>query len=304
MKRRYLALAGCVLMILGCVCFGAAGREETGSPYVLYFQERDLREAAGGSALRQVGSRLTNTGGLTEEELAALLVEELLEGPADETLKQIFPAGTALVSLKVEGTRAYVDLSSAYAMLSGVALTLADQSIALTLTQLPGIVSVKLTVRGRELEYRDRQVFTGRDVLLAPEGDVVGTVKTRLYFLDEAGALTPEERRLELYEGDTQAGAVLKALENGPGSKELLPVLPEGFRVRDAWVEEHICYVNLSSHMLRALPPDAALGTALSALEQSFLALDAVTETRFLVDGEYADFHSLMELTVPGQALD
>lgn len=299
MKRRYLALTGYVLMILGCVCFGAAGREETGSPYVLYFQERDLREAAGGSALRQVGSRLTDTGGLTEE-LAALLAEELLDGPADETLKQIFPAGTALVSLKVEGTRAYVDLSSAYAMLSGVALTLADQSIALTLTQLPGIVSVKVTVRGRELEYRDRQVFTGRDVMLAPEGDVVGTVKTQLYFLNGTGELTPETRTLELYEGDTQAGAVLKALEDGPESKELLPVLPEGFRVGGAWVEGGVCYVSLSSHMLAAFPADTALGTALAALDWSFRTLDTVTETRFLVDGEYADFSRLMELAEQG----
>lgn len=296
MKRRYLALLGCVLLMLGCICFGAAAEEETGSPYVLYFQEKDLREASGGGALRAVSAALTDVSGLSETEIAVRLMEELLAGPTDETLKRSIPVGTNLVSLTVEGTRAYVDLSSAYAVLSGVSLTLADQSIALTLTQLPGIVSVKITVRGRELEYRERQIFTGRNVLLAPEGDVVGTVKTQLYFLNGTGELTPETRTLELYEGDTQAGAVLKALEDGPESKELLPVLPEGFRVAGAWVEEGVCYVSLSSHMLAALPADTALSTALAALDWSFQTLDTVTETRFLVDGEYAEFPRLMEL--------
>lgn len=299
MRRRYPALLGCVLLILSCVCFGAAREETSGSPYTLYFQEQDLRTAAGGGALRKVGAALTDTAGLGEQEIAVRLMEELLAGPTDETLKRTIPAGTSLVSLTVEGTRACVDLSSAYATLSGVALTLADQSIALTLTQLPGIVSVKITVRGRELEYRDRQIFTGRDVLLAPEGDVVSTLKTRLYFPNDLGELLPEERLLELYEGDTQAGAVLAALENGPESKELLPVMPEGFRVRSAWVEEQVCYVNLSSHMLAALPEDADLNTLLTALDRSFRELDAVAETCVLVDGEYVDIKAHEDLAEP-----
>ena len=110
-------------------------------------------------------------------------MDELLQGPSDETLKRTIPAGTTMNSLYLEGTRAVVDLSTAYGLLSGIELTLADQSIALTLTQVPEIVSVKITVLGEELAYRDRQIFTGRDVLLAPEGDVVGTVDATLYFL-------------------------------------------------------------------------------------------------------------------------
>ena len=101
-------------------------------------------------------------------------------------------------------------------MLSGVELTLADQAITLTLTQLPDILSVQITVRGQELAYRSKQVFTARDVLVAPEGDVVGTAEVTLYFPDESGVLQPEERTLELYEGDTQVSAVARALENGP----------------------------------------------------------------------------------------
>lgn len=299
MRKRWMALLCCVLLILGCACLGTAEEEPAETPYILYFQERELQAAAGSGALRKVGARLTETAGMSDEEIAENLMIELLAGPVDETLKRTIPAGTTLSSLEVDGTRAYVDLSSTYGMLSGVALTLADQSIALTLTQLPGILSVKITVLGQELEYRDKQIFTGRDVLLAPEGDVVSTLETLLYFPDETGQLAAEERKLDLYEGDTQVGVVLRALENGPETKELQPVLPEGFRVRSAWLEESVCYVNLSGHLLESLPEDAALEPVLEALGRSFCGLDAVTETRFLVDGEYADDYGGVNIAKP-----
>lgn len=299
MRKRWMALLCCVLLILGCACLGTAEEEPAETPYILYFQERELQAAAGSGALRKVGARLTETAGMSDEEIAEILMIELLAGPVDETLKRTIPAGTTLSSLEVDGTRAYVDLSSTYGMLSGVALTLADQSIALTLTQLPGILSVKITVLGQELEYRDKQIFTGRDVLLAPEGDVVSTLETLLYFPDETGQLAAEERKLDLYEGDTQVGVVLRALENGPETKELQPVLPEGFRVRSAWLEESVCYVNLSGHLLESLPEDAALEPVLEALGRSFCGLDAVTETRFLVDGEYADDYGGVNIAKP-----
>lgn len=299
MRKRWMALLCCVLLILGCACLGTAEEEPAETPYILYFQERELQAAAGSGALRKVGARLTETAGMSDEEIAEILMIELLAGPVDETLKRTIPAGTTLSSLEVDGTRAYVDLSSTYGMLSGVALTLADQSIALTLTQLPGILSVKITVLGQELEYRDKQIFTGRDVLLAPEGDVVSTLETLLYFPDETGQLAAEERKLDLYEGDTQVGVVLRALENGPETKELQPVLPEGFRVRSAWLEESVCYVNLSGHLLESLPENAALEPVLEALGRSFCGLDAVTETRFLVDGEYADDYGGVNIEKP-----
>ena len=299
MKRRNLALLCCVLLILSCVWYGSADEVKTEAPYVLYFQEQDLEAAAGGGALRKVGARLTDTTGMDHEAIADTLMLELLAGPTDETLKRTIPAGTTLNALKVEGTRALVDLSPTYGLLSGVALTLADQSIALTLTQLPGILSVKITVRGQELAYRDKQIFTGRDVLLAPEGDVVGTVEVRLYFLNEEGQLVIEERELELYEGDTQVEAVVQAMENGPENKDLASALPEGFRTRAVWLEEDVCYVNLSSHLLEALPEESELDVALRALSRALCSLDTVAETRFLVDGEYTNYYGGVYIARP-----
>lgn len=277
--RRWMIGLVCLLLLFGC----ASGGEETGK--LLYFQERDLRAAAGGGALRTETIQVEET---ETQAVAETLVEALLRGPLDETLKSPIPKGTALLSLELQGSRAVVDFSAPYGTLSGVALTLADQAVALTLTQLPDILSVQITVRGRELAYRNKQILTAREVLVAPEGDVVGTLEARLWFPDEDGTLTEEDRTLVLYEGDTQVGALARALEEGPLEDGLSPVFPEGFRPRAVWQEAGICYVNLSSALLAELPEPETLPRALEALRRSLESLETVEETRFLVDGVYA----------------
>lgn len=281
MKNRLCLLLPVLLLLTGCQ------REEPArTAYELYFQEADLTCSAGESPLRTETIYLydeeTNTPGL----LAEALVCELLKGPADETLKSTLPAGTALLSLEVDGDQARVDLSSSYENLSGVALTLADSAVAMTLAQVPEISSVQITVGGRELAYRDRQVLNIREVLLTPGEDVISTVEVLLYFLNQEGGLTAAEQTLDLYEGDTQVSAVARALEQEPEGRDLLNPLPEGFQVKSVWLEEDICYVNLSSALLEGLE-EGAVQTALRALENSLSSLDAVEEVRFLVDGEF-----------------
>ncbi len=283
MKKKIGLLLLVPLLLLPAGC----RREEPArTAYDLYFQEADLTYSAGESPFRTETVYLYDAETDAAPRLAEALISELLKGPADETLKSTFPAGTTLLSLEIEGDRARVDLSPSYESLSGVALTLADSAIAMTLSQVPEVSSVQITVRGRELAYREQPVLNLRDILLTPEEDVISTVEARLYFLNQEGRLTAAEQTLELYEGDTQVSAVAKALEGRPEGRDLLSPLPEGFQVKSVWLEEDICYVNLSSALLEGLG-ESALQTALRALEDSLSSLEAVEEVRFLVDGEF-----------------
>ena len=286
-------LSAALLFTVGC----AQESEEKAEGYDLYFLEAEPE--MGGGALQTEKAYLPELEDASPEETAKGLMEALLQGPLDGTLTSPIPVGTNLLSLKLEGGRAVVDLTASYGSLSGVGLTLADYAVALTLTQVPEIGSVKITVRGQELAYRDRQIFLSRDVLLVPEEDVISTVQAVLYFLDESGMLAPEERTLDLYEGDTQVYAVARALENGPESKELSAVMPEGFRVKSVWLEEDVCYVNLSSAILEGLPQETELQTAVYSLAKSLCSLDTVSEVRFLVDGEFAKQYGTVDISEP-----
>lgn len=282
MRKRLCLLLLPLLLLTGC------RREEPArTAYQLYFQEADLTYSAGEAPLRTETVYLYDEETDTASLLAEALLNELLKGPADETLKSTLPAGTSLLSLEIDGDRARVDLSASYESLSGVALTLADSAVAMTLSQVPEISSVQITARGRELAYRERQVLNIRDILLTPEEDVISTVDVLLYYLDQEGRLTAAEQTLDLYEGDTQVSAVAQALERQPEGRDLFSPLPEGFQVKSVWLEEDICYVNLSSALLEGLEA-GPLQTALQALDSSLSSLEAVEEVRFLVDGEFS----------------
>lgn len=295
MRGSVLLLWAGLLLALVCAACAPADSEAAENSYQLYFRQRDLSASSGGDVFQTEPVELEE--GLTTQETAEALLKSLLEGPRDELLREILPASTALLSVEVEGSRALVDFSVPYSTLSGVRLTMADYAVTLTLTQLPEITSVKITVQGQELAYRDKQVFTARDVLLSSEEDVVGTVDAVLFFLNEEGGLTEERRTLDLYEGDTQAAAVIRALEGAPETKGLSTALPEGFRVRSVWQEEDTCYVNLSSVLLDGL--DLPLGTALRSLSQSLCSLEAVSEVRFLVDGEFEERYGSVDVSEP-----
>ena len=297
MRERVLLLCVGLLMALACAACAPEESQPEENAYQLYFREKDLTASSGGDVFQTEPAELEE--GLDTQEMVEALLEGLLAGPRSELLRGTLPASTTLLSANVEGGRALVDFSTAYSTLSGVRLTMADYAVTLTLTQLPEINSVKITVQGQELAYRDKQIFTARDVLLSSEEDVVGTVEAALYFLNERGELTEEWRTLDLYEGDTQVNAVVRALENPPETKGLFVSLPEGFRVRRIWQEEEICYVNITTGLLGSLGGNVSLSTGLQALGRSLCSLEAVEEVRFLVDGEFEKYYGAVDVSEP-----
>ena len=298
MKKRLIAVLLCAAF-LAALSWGSPYGADRGETYDLYFLEADLSDAPGGDALRAEPLYIESGEVRDTRELAEYLVTELLAGPEDPTLVRVIPEDTTLLSLELDGGRAKVDLSSRYRNLSGVSLALADYSITLTLTQLPEVSAVSITVHGQQLSYRDRQIFAAGDVLFSSNEDVVGPLPATLYLLDESGRLVPQEMTLDLYEGDTQVGAVVKALLNSTEDQELRSALPEGFQVTSVRQEENTCYVDLPTAALPGMSEDADLGLALRALAESLLSLRSVAEVRYLVDGEYAAVYGGVSVMEP-----
>ncbi len=298
MKKRLIAVLLCAAF-LAALSWGSPYGADRGETYDLYFREADLSAAPGGDALRAEELHLEAEETQSALSVAERLMDALLAGPEDPTLVRVIPEDTTLLSLELDGGRAKVDLSSRYRNLSGVSLALADYSITLTLTQLPEVSAVSITVHGQQLSYRDRQIFAAGDVLFSSNEDVVGPLPATLYLLDESGRLVPQEMTLDLYEGDTQVGAVVKALLNSTEDQELRSALPEGFQVTSVRQEENTCYVDLPTAALPGMSENADLGLALRALAESLLSLRSVAEVRYLVDGEYAAVYGGVSVMEP-----
>ena len=109
--KSYLAILPAALLLLAAGCAREA-QEKAGS-YDLYFLETEPE--MGGGALQAEKAYLPELEAADPEETARGLMEALLQGPLDMTLKRPIPAGTSLLSLKLQGGRATVDLSAGYA---------------------------------------------------------------------------------------------------------------------------------------------------------------------------------------------
>ena len=224
------------------------------------------------------------------QQQAQYIMELLLGGCTDKDFICPVPKGTAVNSCTVTGGTVSVDLSREYEQLVGVERTIADYCITLSLMQLDGIYAVRLTVNGLLPEGRTNGVYTSAEVLLTSPEDIVRTVKVTLYFPTGSGTLTGEERRLTVYEGETVAQAVVKALAERPmdsyaGSEQLLP---EGFAVLDTKVEDGTCYLNLAGSVTALLPEDnAEQEQMIQGLVDSLCSLEDVSQVQLMVDGEY-----------------
>ena len=282
--RKWMAAAAALLLLLTACALPQEPTAEEG--YLIYYLAQ-MDEARGGDLIRGSYEQLDLAEDASLTEQARAVVQQLISGPEEDSLRSPLPDNISLLSLTVQDRRAEVDLSEGFARLSGIELTLADYCLTLSLTALEGISAVSITAQGRAVGQQPKQLFYERDVLLSNMGDVLQTVEVTLYFLNSQGALEGEQRTLEIYEGQTLAENLVIALLDGPENRELTSVIPEDFMINSVRVDEGICYVNISAESLAALPEsETEQQLILWSLSDSLYSIETVNELRFLADGE------------------
>ena len=276
--KRLFSLFLCFIMLFSLLACSA--KEETVTEGLRLYGVNTAEERLGGDVITATVVPWESLPHGREEQAAAVM-ERLLQSTEDYISP--LPAGTMVRSVKLSGSTAYVDLSAAYYQLSDMALTIADYCITLSLTQLTGIYAVRIAVEGRELPYRDKQALLAGDVLLSSMDDVVRTMTAQLYFYDEEGVLTAEERLLTQYEGESGAQVVLEALLGGPGGDNLLPLLPEDFVGMTARMESGVCHLNIPADSMARLSDSEAV---VDAIGKSLLSVEGIREVLLYIDGE------------------
>lgn len=296
-----LILCAAVLVLLG-ISVVPDGPDET-ETLSLYFPVRKEALQSGADAITAVRVDWREMRDKTAQEQAEAVMHLLLEGYQDSAFGRLVPGGTRMMSCQVSSSTATVDFSAAYGQLSGIDLTIADYCTALSLVQIPGIYTVRITVNGRELSYRDKNYFRADDVLVTSPEDVVRNLAVQLYFANGA-LLVGEERILTIYEGESQVGAVMEALMEGPVSETLQPILPEGFSVLSARMEGNTCYLNLPQTSVDLMPQDAAAQRQMvTGMVRSLCSIRDVRQVQILVEGERRAHLGAVDISQPLNAM-
>ena len=281
-----MALALSLCLLAGCAAVKSTGERDG---FRLYYAAA-LDTHRGGDAIDHV---IVDWDTLPEGDKAARAeaVLALLMGECQEKgFRTPIPSGTTLRSVDMKGGTAWVDFAGSYGQLSGMALTIADYCVTLSLTQLEGVYAVHITVNGQELAYRDSNLFLASDVLLTSMDDVVRMLTAQLYFPDADGTLTPEERLLPQYEGQSTADVVIAALMDGPTEDGLQALIPEGVTGITARVEDGVCQLNLPSEELDAVDADT-VEQMLRGIVTSLRSLEGITAVQVYRDGTYVDVY-------------
>ena len=284
MKRSFSRLAALLLalcLLSGC---GAAPGGEADGLHLYY--PVSLQDHPGGDAISSVTVGWDTLPQQDKNAQAEAVLALLLGGCQQEGFQSPIPSGTALRSVEVVNSTARVDFTGSYGQLSGMALTIADYCVTLSLSQLEGVYAVRITVNGQELAYRDSNLFFASDVLLTSMDDVVRMLTAQLYFPDEEGALQPEERLLTQYEGQSAADVVLAALLDGPTEDGLQPLVPADITGITARVEDGVGQLNIPSDSVADLTPDQ-LDQLERAAAVSLLSLEGISSVQVYIDGVF-----------------
>lgn len=279
-----LAVALCAGLLCACVRETVAEEE----PGLRLWFPTDLEELA--AAL--------STCVYDGEETVPGLMAALLDGPEDAAgLTALAPEGTELLSWSVEGRVAQVQLSRQYAQLRGVDRTLADYCVTLTLTQLDGVDGVRI-LSGNSGYGR---VLRAGDVVLSGAEEEPVEVSARLYFrLGSGGRLGYELRVFRLTENEAPAKAVLEALCAGPEDEGLTPLLPENLTVISVWLDDGVCYADLSGQLLETVPEEQEeQELVITSIVDTLCSLDGVEQVQLLVEGESGSRYGTVDLSAP-----
>ena len=285
MKRKRIVLTALALVLLALAGCGVVQKEQEG---LRLYYAASLDTHRGGDAIDSVTIAWDELPQGDQVARAESVLALLMGMCQEKGFQSPIPAGTTLRSVTIIGGTACVDFSGSYGQLSGMALTIADYCVALSLTQLEGIYAVRITVNEQDLAYRDNDLFLAGDVLLTSMDDVVRTLTARLYFPNSDGDLEAEERLLTQYEGQSAADVVLSALGDGPSDDDLQPLAEKGLSGMTVRMDNGVCQLNVASASMEELEDDTA-GQLLLCVTQSLQSLEGISSVQLYIDGTYAE---------------
>jgi len=277
MKRILPALL-CVLMLF-TACSTKSGQTKEAE---LYFVNTEKTELV-------AEKRAIQTGG---DGFMKNVVNALLEGPTAVGAQRIIPEDTKLLSVKLEGTVAYVDMSKSFDSGEDVDKLLRRYTLISTLCSVEGVQKTKILVEGKEIKSisnsgRTLEALGKEDIIMANSQQSNNNYSVLLYFADNKAQLKSEKRVVEVTEGTSIEKAVVEEIIKGPAAGGLYPTVSAKTKVIDASTKENICFVNLSASFIT---DNAGSSTqeylAVYSIVNSLCALDGVEKVQFLIEGE------------------
>ena len=232
--------------------------------------------------------------GATTKEMIVEVLTLLCSVPENKELKATLSGGINIINYSLEGEQVTVSLGEKYKELSRTTEVLTRAALVRSLTEIPGVTYVMITVGGEpltDLAGNALGIMTA-DMFVDNEGEQMNSyekVTIRLYFANESGdSLIPINREL-VHNIDvsniSMEKLIVEQLVAGPANDESYPTINPQTKLLGVTVKDGICYVNLDSSFLTPVN-NVTSDVTIYSIANSLVELSNVNKVQISIDGK------------------
>lgn len=280
MKKRIIYICMLLLVFLLCAC-GKEG-EQKGATYPIYFVS---------NTETKIETREVNVQDVAYEEQLGYVLGALSIMPEKLEYKAPFCMGFSLLDYEVEDGKITLNVSKEYLDLSVTTEVLVRGAIVKTLTGMPHINFVCITVEDEPLrDSLGTQVgWMNADQFIENEGSEFNNyqeVRLKLYFANEAGdGLIATTRTKEYNTNIAVEKLIIEELIKGPNAEGVYPTINSQTKVASVAVKDGVCYVNLDEFFL-IQPNNVTPEVTIYSIANSLIEMNNVNKVQISVNGD------------------
>ena len=275
-----------MLCLLCLMVLGACGQEDgdNANIYPVYYVNNSETKVEMHEYEMQSGS---------EEEQLQELLDCLSTVPDKLEYKPPLAMGFELLGVSVDDGKILLDVDANYKVMPATTEVLVRAAIVRTLTQLPNISYVGITVEGNQLYDNVGELvgWMSGDQFIDNDGSEINTyelVRVKLYFANETGDKLIAAYREKHYSTNTPLERfVVEELIAGPSGQVegLYPSINPETKIINVMTRDGICYVNLDSSFLTVVN-NVSTEVAVYSIVNSLVELSNVNKVQVLINGE------------------
>lgn len=279
--RKKVSLLGLLCAVI-CLLTGCQSQEEN-KGYTVYYVNPE------GTKLTEVSY---DPGAETFEEMMEELLGQLSAAPGGSI--SALPSNVSINGYERSIDALRIDFSKEYYEMDNISEVLLRAAVIKTISQIPGVTKIMITVEGAQLVDEDGDLVPAMDAasfIDTKEGGINSYQYATLtfYFADKTGSRHVSETREVHYSSNmVLERVVLEQMIKGPQKSGAKAVIPESTKILTLGVLDGICTVNFDSEFGKApSESNVAPETAIYALVNAICgACDGIKGVRFEINGE------------------
>lgn len=286
LKGYYKVLFLLGLMLLQVVLLAGCGSEEPqGTPIDISYLNKNETKL------------VTETHYLTGRDTKEMIVEVLTllcSVPDNKELKATLTSGINIITYSYDGEQVIVSLGEKYKELSRTTEVLTRAAVVRSLTNIPEVNYVMITVNGESLTDISGNAIgiMTSEMFVNNAGTQVeaaeSRVTLRLYFANEEGDRLVAVNREIVHNADVSnvpmEKLVVEQLVSGPANDETYPTISPDTKLVNITVKDGVCYLTFDSALLTAVN-NVTTDVTIYSIVNSLVELSNINKVQISVDG-------------------